>query len=538
MKVADSIARALLDEGVRHLACYPRNPLIDPCAAAGIRPIIPRSERTGVHIADGISRTSNGAEIGVFACQGGPGIENAFAGVAQSFGDNTPILVFAGPPSSGRSHTPPTFSAVANFAHVTAWACELDRPERTFEILRRAFHTLRSGKAGPVLIELGRGVAEADCGAYAYTPVAPLRSLPDLDAVARVADLLLEAERPVIHAGAGVLWGAATDELVELADLLQLPVLTTNTGKSGFPEDHPLALGAMVVAAPAAAFAFLERADLIFGVGTSFSRTVWGPQIPPGRRMVHLTNCAADINKEYPTEAALLGDVKLALRALIAAIGARRRAANDVAGEIATIRKAWRESWAAHASAGGSPIDPYRVVAELQTIVDPRETIVTHDAGTPREITVPFWTSTVPRSYLGWGKSTSLGSGLGLILGAKVAAPDKLCINFMGDASIGMVGMDLETAARCKLGILTIVFNNGLMEGERQSIPVAAERYDALDLGGDYATVARGLGLWSKRVERAEAFGDAAREAIAVTREGRPALIEIMARRTTDFSRP
>src|ERR1700691_5932392 len=121
IKVADAMARVLKDEGVEHLICYPRNLLIDRCVELGIRPIICRQERVGAGIADGISRSTNGKHIGVFAPQGGPGLENSFSGVAQSASDGIPVLVLPGPAPMGRSHTKPHFSATDNFAHITKW---------------------------------------------------------------------------------------------------------------------------------------------------------------------------------------------------------------------------------------------------------------------------------------------------------------------------------------------------------------------------------------------------------------------------------
>jgi acetolactate synthase I/II/III large subunit len=143
----------------------------------------------------------------------------------------------------------------------------------------------------------------------------------------------------------------------------------------------------------------------------------------------------------------------------------------------------------------------------------------------------------VPRGYLGWGKSTQLGHGLGLIMGAKLANPEKLCVNFMGDASIGMVGMDLETAVRNRIGILTIVFNNGLMAGERDSMPVGIERHNTLNLGGNYADVAKALGAWSRRVSEPQAIAAALKAAIEVTQSREPAVLEFMVKEQKRFSR-
>jgi acetolactate synthase-1/2/3 large subunit len=538
MIVADAIARALKDEGVEFLVCYPRNLLIDRCVEAGLRPIICRQERVGAGIADGISRSTNGAKMGVFAPQGGPGIENSFSGVSQSFSDNVPLLLLPGPAPMGRSHTPPSFSAVDNFAHITKWGCELDDPARLWELMRRAFHNLRSGKPGPVMVEMTGDITEAECGDYAYRPVRGVRSAPDPADIRRAADVLLAAERLIIHAGQGILFSGATAELVALAELLHAPVLTTNPGKSSFPEDHPLALGAMVNSAPRMAFEYLKAADCVFGAGTSLTRTNWGPKIPPGKTIVHLTNDPSDINKEFFTEAAILGDAKFALQALIDEIGTRVRAASgNVEAEVAAMRKQWLDEWAPELASSEKPINQYRVIRDLQILLGGRRTIVTHEAGSPREQMIPFWQTRAPRDYLGWGKSTSLGAGLGMIMGAKLAHPDATCINVMGDASIGMVGMDLETAVRNRIGIITIVFNNGIMAGERKGMEIATEQYQALDLGGDYRAVAAGLGVWSRRIENIEDFVPAAREALDVTDSGRPALIEVMVKECRHFSR-
>jgi len=538
MLVADAIARALKDEGVEFLICYPRNLLIDRCVEAGLRPIICRQERVGAGIADGISRSTNGKMIGVFAPQGGPGIENSFSGVAQSFSDGIPLLVLPGPAPMGRSHTPPAFSAVDNFARITKWGCELDDPARVWELMRRAFHNLRSGRMGPVLIEMTDDITETECGAYAYRTVRPVRSAPDPADIRLAADVLLAAKRPVIQAGQGILFSGATAELIRVAELLQAPVLTTNPGKSSFPEDHPLALGAMVNSAPKPAFAFLGDADCIFGAGTSFSRVNWAPKIPPGKKMVHLTNDPIDINKDYFLDAAILSDAKLALKALAEEIVARKHiAARDAVAEVGAVRRAWQDEWAGELSSSENPINQYRVIRDLQVLLAGRRTIVTHEAGSPREQMIPFWQSRSPRDYLGWGKSTSLGAGLGMIMGAKLANPDAVCVNVMGDASIGMVGMDIETAVRNRIGILTIVFNNGIMAGERHGMEHAIAQYDAIDLGGDYRAVAAALGAWSKRIELVDDFVPAAREALDVTAAGRPALIEVMAKECTHFSR-
>ncbi|HKQ29066.1 MAG TPA: thiamine pyrophosphate-requiring protein [Burkholderiales bacterium] len=537
MNVAEAIARILKQEGSDILVCYPRQLLIDACTALGIRPVICRQERVGAGIADGISRSTNGRRLGIFAMQGGPGLENAFPGIAQVYADNVPVLLLpAGP--LGRRNTPPHFYALEHFGKVTKWAAEIDKPARVSELMRRAFHHLRSGRPGPVLLEIPNDVVESDIGAaLEYSPVKRVRSAPDPADVRAVAELLLKSACPVLHVGQGTMYAQATGELVKLAELIQAPVMTTNTGKSAFPENHPLSIGASVISAPKAVFHFLKKADLIVGVGASFTVNPWTPKIPPGKRIVHITNDPADINKEVPNVAAILGDAKLVLEALVAEIGSRKRSDDGIAAEIRAIKHEWLQEWMPELKSAETPINQYRVIHDLMHAVDPANVIITHEAGSPREQLVPFWESHAPRGYLGWGKSTQLGHGLGLIMGAKLANPEKLCINLMGDASMGMVGMDLETAVRSRIGILTIVFNNGVMAGEKNSMPLSVEKHRAMDLGGNYSQVAKALGAWSTRIEEPDAFLPALRQAIEVTQDGAPALIECVAKQNYRFSR-
>ena len=326
--------------------------------------------------------------------------------------------------------------------------------ERIPELMRRAFYQLRTGKGGPVLLEVPRDIWTDELrGKLDYKPVFGNKTVPPPDGIREVAEVLLEAKRPVIYAGQGCLYAEAWDELQEIAELLQAPVTTTMPGKSAFPEDHPLALGASAVSHTKGTWHFLKRADLVFAIGTSLTRTTYGKTIPPGKTIIHSTADASDVNKDYQSDYSLLGDAKLTLQGLIDEIKARtdgvgHRNKRDVASEVAKIRKEWLDDWMPQMTSDEVPINQYRIIHDLQANVDAANTIITHDAGSPRDQLVPMWQCTAPRTYIGWGKSTQLGFGLGAIMGAKLAEPDKLCINIMGDAAIGMVGMDIETAVR------------------------------------------------------------------------------------------
>lgn len=542
MKGKTALANILKKEGVEYLFCFPANALIDAAAEVSIRPIMARTERVAVNIADGYSRVTSGTRIGVVAVQHGPGIENAFSGIAQAYSDASPILVLPGAFARERLGVPPNFQAIYNYRGVTKWVEVVLSAGRIPQILRRAFTLLRSGKAGPVLLEVPTDVMEEELAdeAFQYTPTRGIRPWGDPQDVREAVDALLSARAPVIVAGQGVHYAQAWEELRELAELVQAPVMTTLNGKSAFPEDHPLALGAGGRTRPRTVDHFLRKADLIFGIGTSFTRSAYLVPIPPGKTMAQVTLSEEDVNKDYPIAYGVIGDAKAVLRQMIQEVTQRlgpngRRGEEEVIREVKAVREAFLKEWLPRLTSDDVPISPYRVIWDLMHTVDRRRTIVTHDAGNPRDQMVPFYESLVPHGYIGWGKSTQLGTGLGLAMGAKLAFPDRLCINIMGDAAFGMVGIDFETAVRSGIPILTIVMNNGLLGGYEKLLPISTARYGTRYLSGQYSPVAQSLGGYTERVEKPQDIIPALRRAIQETEAGRPALLEFITREEPVF---
>jgi thiamine pyrophosphate-dependent acetolactate synthase large subunit-like protein len=533
MRGTDALAQLLKLEGVEYLFSYPNHPLIDAGAKIGIRPIIARSEKTLINMADGYTRASNAARPTVIVVQSGPGIENAFGGMAQAFADSIPLLLIPGGPDQHHAGEPPQFDPLPVYRNITKWAGRINFGERIPELTRRAFSQLRNGKPGPVLLELPGDVGAAEVGdaAASYKPGRAYRSAGDPADVAEVARLLLGSKRPVLHAGHGVLWAQAWDELRQLAELTNAPVMTTMAAKSAFPEDHPLALGAGGHTLTRTAAQFLVKADVIIGIGCSFARTGFSAPLPAGKKLVQVTLDASDVDKDYPVDHAVLGDAKLVLRQLIDEI--RRQAASgrrdgDVAAEVASAKESLRQEWLARQTSDETPINPYRVVAELNRAVDKRNTIVTHDSGNPRDQMVTFYEAQTPRGYLGWGKSTQLGTGYGIALGAKLAYPEKTVINVMGDLAFGTAGMEVETAVRERIPIMTVILNNSVMGGYGHHMPNASQRYGANRLSGNYAAVAAGLGAHAERIERPGDVAAALQRGINATREGKPVVLEMI----------
>ncbi len=542
MKGAAAVAEILKREGVEFLIGYPVNPIIEAAADADIRTIIVRQERVGLHMADAVSRLTSGGRIGVFCMQQGPGAENAFGGVAQAFGDSVPIVVLPAGYPRRLTNIPPNFNSFINYRHITKWCEQVTLASAIPDALRRAFTQVKNGRPRPVLVEIPADLfAEEVPEPLTYRPAPRTRIAPDPQAVADVARVLVEARRPVIYAGQGVHYARAWPQLRELAELLEAPVTTSLQGKSAFPEDHPLSLGSGGRSVPKTVHHFLQQADVIFGIGCSFSTTNYGVAMPPGKVMVHATLDPADLNKDVPADHVLVGDAGLTLAALAAEVrerlrGASRGRATAVAQEIKTIRAEWLAQWMPKLTSDEVPLSPYRVIWDLLHAVDVANTIITHDAGSPRDQLSPFWETVTPLSYIGWGKTTQLGYGLGLAMGAKLARPDKLCINLWGDAAIGFTGMDFETAVRERIPILSILLNNFCMAIELPIMKVATEKYRSTDISGNYADMARAFGGYGERVTEPGQIVPAIERAIRKTEEGMPALLEFITAKEIGFS--
>jgi acetolactate synthase-1/2/3 large subunit len=542
MKGAAAVAEILKREGVEFLIGYPVNPVIEAAAEADIRTIIVRQERTGLHMADAVSRLTSGGRIGVFTMQHGPGSENAFGGVAQAYGDSSPIVVLPAGYPRRLMNIPPQFNSFVSYRPVTKWAEQVVLPGVIPDAMRRAFTQVRNGRPRPVLVEIPFDLyTEEVPEPLAYRPTFATRTAPDPRAVTEAARVLVEAKRPVIYAGQGVHYARAWRQLRELAELLEAPVTTSLQGKSAFPENHALALGSGGRSVPKPVHHFLQHADVIFGIGCSFSTTNYGIGMPAGKTMIHATLDPADLNKDVVADHALIGDAGLALDGLLHEVkdrlrgGPRGRAA-EVTAEIKGVRAEWLARWMPKLTAEETPLSPYRVIWDLLHTVDAARTVITHDAGSPRDQLSPFWEATTPLSYIGWGKTTQLGYGLGLAMGAKLVEPEKLCINVWGDAAIGFTGMDFETAVRERIPILSILLNNFSMAIELPIMKAATAKYRSTDISGHYADMAKAFGGYGERVTAPGEIVPAIRRGIRATQDGQPALLEFITQKEIDFS--
>lgn len=530
MRGSEAIAEILKLEGVEFVACFPPSPITEQCYDVGIRLVMTRKERVAVNIADGYARVSQ--KPGVCTTMATGGIENAFSGVAQAWEDQQPILVLPGGISRLRKGNR-DFETVNSYLRVTKWAQSINFADRVPEMMRRAFTYLKCGRPGPVLLEvLSEAAREELSGPLDYKPVKGWKPAGDPRDVEVAVRALLAAKNPLIYVGTGVYHAKAEDELKEFVELVQRPVITTMNAKGAFPENHPLSVG-FIRGRPTEHF--LGKADLIFGIGASFNRHFTAMRIPRGKIIVQ-TACIDefDVNREYQVDHAVIGDAKLVLKQMISEVKKQAgeiRENSELIREIKEVKEKWMDEWMPVLTSNEKPINPYRVIRDLMHTIDRKNSIVTHDSGNPRDQLTSFYEAIVPHGYLGWGHVTTLGFGLGAAMGAKLAMPERMVVNFIGDASSGMVGMDFETPVREKIPILTIVLNNGQFGGYERHHP------HTYKVTGNYSKVAEALGAYSERIEEPDEIIPAIKRGMKSVNSGHYALIEFMTANFPTFPR-
>ncbi len=467
IKAGDGFAQILKAEGVSWVSTFPTCGVNNALGDAGVPLVMMRDERYAVAVADAFSRVTGGKQIGVCTIMGGvnaAGLQMAYGAVAQAFEDGSPMLCIAdGVPvgATGKGH----YDRTQAFKTVTKWTGHIDLPQRVPEFLRRAFTYLRTGRPGPVFITLPHEVSalEYETDEFPYAPVKGWRSAPDPDDVKGAVGALLAAERPLLYVGEGVFYGDATEELLQFAELAQLPVMTTLKCKSAFPENHPLSVGVRGELATH----YLSECDLLFAVGADLHAGPFTQVIPNARdkTIIQCTVDELDINVNYQVAHALIGDAKFALQVLIEELSAQTGGGVGTNQALLDEIKVGKESFLAKyrplMASNDVPINPYRVYGDLMRTIDLNNSFVTHDSGNTRDQTSTVYEAHIPHGYMGWGKVSSLGFGLAAAVAAKLAFPHRQCVNITGDAGVGYMLGNFEPLVRHEIGVTTIHINNG-----------------------------------------------------------------------------
>jgi acetolactate synthase-1/2/3 large subunit len=553
---ADLLVQCLIQEHVRYLFGIPGGqlcPILDAVRRfgtdAGIQFVMTRHEQAAAHMADAFARVTG--EPGVCIGTVGPGAADLVPGVYAAWADSIPMLVLTAQNQTWKSYpergSMQSLDQIALFEPITKWSARVTHWERIPELVQRAFRVAVSGRPRPVHLDLHVDVlfATGDPEDLTLEPVDRDRYRPSLgpvaqaECVAQAAQILVDAERPLIHPGGGALRSGAWDQVRELAEYLSAPVTTSQSGRGVLPEDHPLCL----IAAGYGALGAQALADVVLLVGGRLGDVdfwgqppFWGE--PAQQKLIQIDIDAENMALNRPVDLALIGDAQATLSALIEAVQ-RLTAPVPERPDLAEYRETqeiWLAQFAEASTSNTKPIHPLRMVRDVRAFF-PRDAVFVADGGNTN-----LWAHYLnrvfePRSFLWAADSGHLGSGLPYALGAKLACPDRPVYAICGDGAFGLNIQELETAARLKLPVVVIVANDRQW-GMIKAAQMAA--YDARYIGVDfddvrYDQVAQAMGCWGERVEEAGQIIPALERAVA---SGKPAVLDVLVDQWANLTPP
>jgi acetolactate synthase-1/2/3 large subunit len=553
---ADLLVKCLIQEDVRFVFGIPGGqlcPILDAIRRlgvdAGLRFITTRHEQAAAHMADAYARVTG--EPGVCIGTVGPGAADLVPGVYAAWADSIPLVVLTAQNQTWKSYpergSMQSLDQIGLFEPITKWSARVTHWERIPELVQRAFRVAISGRPRPVHLDLHVDVlvATGDVESLTYHPAAPNRYRPDRRPVAqselieRAAEMLVEAERPLIHPGGGVLRSAAWDEVRELAEYLSATVTTSQGACGVLPEDHPLCL----IPGGYGALGAQAMADMVLLVGGRLGDVdfwgqppFWGE--PDQQKLVQIDIDPENVALNRPVDLALVGDARATLRALIEAV--KRRTSplpeHPEMAEYRTTQEIWLAQFERDATSDNKPIHPLRVMRDVRAFF-PRDAICVADGGNTNVWAHYLNRTYEPRSFLWAADSGHLGIGLPYAIGAKLARPDRPVYAICGDGAFGLNIQELETAARLKLPFIVIIANDrqwGMIKAAQMA------SYDARYIGVDfsdvrYDQVAQAMGCWGERVEDPREITPALERAMA---SGKPAVLDVVVDQWANLTPP
>ncbi len=532
------VAQCIQREGIETLFGLAGGPIQDIMGYGphfGVRPIGVRHEQAATFAAAAYGYVKSQAGVAVLAA--GPGVTNGVTGAHVAYDNCLPLVIIGGSgPQRGRGTG--TFQETENvpmFKGITKMAVQVDSIARIPEYMAMAFRKARTGRPGPVYLDmpsdvLQGSVDEADVRWVSnyYTDAPPLGNP---DQVKRAADLLLRAERPMMIIGKGVRWTEPTTELRTLVETLGMPFLTSPMGRGFIPDDHPLNFGG-------ARSAMMGNADVIQVVG---SRLNWmfgfGRQFPADAQVIHIDIEPEEIGANRGVEVGIIGDAKAVLQQLLAELAGKIEGVAEKAAEgpwLSALRERVENNAAALAERLNSDAEPIitpRLLREVRDIF-PRETIYSVDGqitlATGRQVLLSY----TPASRLNSGSNGCMGVGVPFAIGAKLARPEVPVVSINGDCAFGFNAMEMETAVRCKLPIVFLVNNNAGIVGKnleaRMGLPEGYDEYVATyppDIR--YDKILEAFGGYTEHVTRPDDIRPALQRAYQATLKGQVACVNV-----------
>jgi len=551
MNPMDVVVKIMEDEGVDYVFGVPGAAILPLYKALSkserIKNVSVRHEEGGTHAADGYARATG--KVGISIGTSGPAGTNMITGLYTCLADSIPIICITGQAQTLTLHRE-AFQAVdiAEIARpVTKWSVLVRETAQLPWVFREAFRIARSGRPGPVLIDLPLNVQkgldlEYDPGLDSSLPVE--KPGPNTHAIRRAVEMIMTAERPMLLPGGGVIIANASDELIALAEYLQIPVTPTLMGKGVIPEDHLLYAG-MVGIQTSQRYAnqlFLES-DLIVAIGARFAdRHTGNLEVYRGnRKFIHIDIEPFQIGRVFPPDLGIVSDAKLALQALdqVAREFTPARQPNAWVERVRDLRYTmWRKT-----DFDTTPIKPQRVYQEMNEVFD-RDTLVVTAIGLYQIWSGQFQRTYNPRTYFCCGQAGPLGWEVPACIGVKLGCPDKLVVGVVGDYSFEFLMEEVAVAVQYKVPYVLVMVNNGYMGLIRQSeLPYEMDfgvdlSYDGPSseaYGMDHVAVMEAMGAMGRRVTRPEEVKPALEWAVRVSEERRvPILVEVIVERGTN----
>jgi acetolactate synthase-1/2/3 large subunit len=529
---AEILIEALVAEGVDSIFGYPGGAVLHIYdelwrARDKVTHYLVRHEQGAVHMAEGYARASG--RVGVVLVTSGPGATNAITGIANAYMDSTPIVVITG-------QVPTHLIGTDAFQEVDTVGITrpcvkhnyLVRDVRDLAaVVHEAFHLARTGRPGPVVIDIPKDVSAERCTYsrldHIVFPCIEKRMEPNPRAVSLAATAILESERPVLYIGGGIINSGADRELRELAELLQLPVAPTLMGLGGFPSAHPLCLNMLGMHGTYTANMAVAESDLLIGVGVRFDDRVTGKlsTFAPHARIIHIDIDPANIGKNVAPNIAVAADAREALAALCAEISAR--GPGEIEKSIARRAawweqlRAWQRAQPLRYSGSKDHIKPQAMIHEIHRLTN-GEAIITTDVGQHQMWAAQFYPFTRTRQWITSGGLGTMGFGLPAAIGAQLACRDQQVVAIVGDGGFQMTNQELATAVQYDLPIKVVIMNNGYLGMVRQWQEMFYDRaYSEVDLSvsPDFVKLAEAYGAAGFRATRPEELHDALRAGLA-----------------------
>ena len=519
MKGANAIVEALTREDVEVIFGIPGGasiPFYDVLYDADIRHILTRHEQVAAHAADGYARASG--KVGVCSATSGPGATNLTTGILNAYMDSSPIVALTGQvptPLIGKDAFQEA-DTIGITMPITKHNFQLRRVEDIPGVVKMAFKIARTGRPGPVLIDMPKDVQEKEAEVTFPEDVTIQGYKPTLKGnikqVKKAVEMLVAAERPIIFAGGGVILANASQELLKLAETLGAPVVTSLMGKSAFPEDHPLALGVIGMHGRKAANYAINDADVILAIGVRFSDRSTGNVecFAPEAKIIHVDIDPAEIGKNVRVDLPIVGDAGYVLKDILGLLRIKARQENEWTRKIAEYRREFQPKM----DYDDFPLKPQRVVKEIMEVLG-EDDIVTTEVGQCQMWAEHFLSRTKARTFITSGGLGTMGFGFPAALGAKVARPERNVIDIAGDGSFLMVCQDLATSVKEDIPVVVAIFDNHYLGMVRQWQELFFDkRYSAVKLGRlDFVALAEAFKARGVKVKRPGEVAPAVREA-------------------------